>query len=98
MNEDQKTGAIILAVAVTLIAVTLILSWGWGSDLPGASLYLTYWSWPGEHSYDPWQSQYVETRYVLAPLVIVVGYGAIRYFSLIPPIFRRRAKTKDKED
>ncbi len=90
MNEDQKVGALVFAVALTLIAVTLVLSEGWGHSNVSLFLHFQY----GESYSD---AITVYSRYVLAPLVIVAGYGAIRYFSLLPPIFRRQPKSKDEE-
>jgi hypothetical protein len=90
MNEDQKAGALILVVVITFIAVTLVLSQGWSH--PEASLYLKY-----QYGDSFMDVLIIPTRYVLAPLVIVAGYGAIRYFSLIPPLFRRQTKTKNHE-
>lgn len=88
MNEDQKAGALIFTVALTLIAVTLVLSQGWGN--PRAELYLNF-------QYGDSSLVFVYSRYVLAPLVFVAGYGAIRYFSLVPPILRRQPKRNDEE-
>jgi len=90
MNEDQKVGALVVAVAFTLIAVTLVLSQGWGH--PSVSLFLHFQY--GESYSD---AITVDSRYVLAPLIIVAGYGVIRYFSLIPPVFRRQPKSKDED-
>lgn len=88
MKEDQKAGALIVAVAITFIAVTIVLSEGWTRSDVRPYIVFQY----GETFLD---SIVLETRFLLAPLVIVVGYGVIRYFSLIPPLFRRRLKPKD---
>ena len=90
MNEDQKTGALIIVVALTLIVVTLVLSQGWGN--PNVDLFLHFQY--GDSTLD---AVSVYARYVLAPFVIVAGYGAIRYFSLLPPIFRRQPKRHDEK-
>jgi hypothetical protein len=96
MSNDRKVGALILVVAVTLIAVTLVLSEGWGR--PGVSLYLSYlFLYGGGGPLDDYYGAgRIPSRYVLVPLVMVAGYGVIRFFSLIPPIFRRQIKSQDK--
>ena len=95
MNEDQKTGTLIIIVAVALVAVVLVLSKGWG--VPGFSLYLHQFEC--EYNPDPTKSCLViETSYVLAVLILAAGYGVARFFSVIPPIFRKRkSPTPDSE-
>lgn len=96
MNQNQKTGALIFLIAATLIVVALVLSEGWGR--PGVSLYLDFlFLYGGGGVFDRYyEVGRLPTRYVLALLVAVAGYGAIRFFSLIPPIFRRRSQVKER--
>ena len=91
MNEEQKTGALIFTVAFTLMAVTLVLSQGWGN--PRVDLFLHF-----QYGDGAMEEVSIYTRYVLAPLVIVAGYGAVRYFSLVPPIFRRQSRPTGKKE
>ena len=87
MSQDQKMGTLIIIIAVSLVAIVLVLSKGWG--VPGFTLYLHQFEC--EYSPDPTESCLViETRYVLAVLIFVAGYGLARFFSVIPPIFRKR--------
>ena len=86
MNDEQRTGTLIVAVAVTLIIMTLVLSQGWGAP-PGVGLFINV------QYGDTWLDSFtIYSRWILAPLVAVAGYGVVRYFSLIPPIFRRQGK------
>ncbi|NDB70325.1 MAG: hypothetical protein EB015_20435 [Methylocystaceae bacterium] len=83
MNQNQKTGALIIIVSVVLMVITLVLSRGWG--FPGIPLYLLLY----EDKESLLNSWLIDTSYVLAVLIAIAGYGVARYLSLIPPIFRK---------
>ena len=91
MNPDQKAGTLIVVTAATLIALTLVLSVGWGN--PNFDLQLAHF----EYKSDEGGTDYfiVYTRYVLAALIAVVGYGIARYFGVIPIIYRKTKPSKN---
>ena len=83
MIQNQKTGALIVIVAVVLMVITLVLSQGWG--IPGSTLFLLIYD-DKENFMNSWL---IKTSTVLAFLIAIAGYGIARYLSLIPPIFRK---------
>ena len=95
MNPDQKAGTLIVLIAATLIAMTLVLSDGWG--IPNFNLQLVRFEYKSDEGYG---NDYfiVYTRYVLAALIAVVGYGFARYFGLIAAIFRKTKPSKTTKE
>lgn len=82
MTPDEKQGLTIIVVASTLIAILLVLSKGWGTTyVLGTSfssplaLFTVEWN---EESFSFY------TKYPIAFLVLIIGYGAARYKSLVP--------------
>lgn len=87
MNAERKTGALIVLVAVVLAVAALVCSDGWRTAYP-------LWLINFVYQYGDYSGEAVRvvvlTKYVVALLVLVAGYGIARFFALIPPIFIRR--------
>lgn len=108
MTHDQKQGLLICIIAITLAAIVLTLSDGWGSPAP-LSLYTFSWERTGPVTEEyctafgrglnckeystrvierTWEVHFtVHTKYVLSFLLAVLGYGVLRFTSVVPDLF-----------
>ena len=97
-SEDRRIGLLIVIASLTLITIVLIVSTGWG--YPTIPLFLFSPRELGSIYYDPdleWLRPVLEffslTRNVIALLVVLFSYGLCRFFSLLPPIIRKKQST-----
>ena len=86
MNEDQKAGALVIVIAITLIVVMLLLSNEYGKDGPLA-LFAWVTSNTDDYGFNHFTTHIIWFQYAIAPLVLVIGYGVALYFSLVPKLF-----------
>jgi hypothetical protein len=97
LSEEQRVGALIFLVAAVLMAAALVCSNGWGTRV---DLYLFEVNWRSDDGFidpDIFGSQIrftVWTKYILGLLVLLAGYGIARFFSLIPPVFKKLSSSK----
>lgn len=93
-TDDRKAGLLILVGALTLIAIALVMSDGWGyatvplylfSPIEVKSIYFDPdWDW-----LRPALEFFSLTRNVISLLLLLFAYGLCRYLSLLPPLLRR---------
>jgi hypothetical protein len=96
LNKDQIDGSRIVLAAFILGAMALVCSNGWGSAQGPLWLYQDDFQY-GDYFQDSIRVT-ILTKYVIAVLLAVAGYGTGRFFALIPPLFMRKIPTKGESN
>ena len=83
MNRNQRAGCVFVIVGLALVAIALLLSFGWGN--PDTQL-IIYYIGPQEYdsAFKDLENTRIYTKYVLAILVLPITYGVLLYSSLAP--------------